>query len=343
MNGTMKINHSKPYITERHIERVSRVMKQNQIAKGAEVINFEEAICNYTGNKYAKVLDSGSKSLRIALLALKVKKGDEVILPTYVCKSVLDSVESIGAIPVLCDIEKHSWNVSYNTVVSAITENTKAIIIVHIMGIKAEIHDFKHLGIPVIEDCCQYFNSREKEACVGDIAVYSFNATKCLTTGEGGCIATNNERIYDEILRLTSARANTGMVGDMQGALGLAQLYDYSYMLSCRKKISEIYLNNIKKKRLVEKYINNSKESIHFRFLLESPANFNKCKIFFERAGIIVRKGVDDLLHNKQITNNSFPNAEYTFISTISIPIYPSLSDEEIEHVFKTINNYEDL
>jgi len=336
------IQHSRPYITEEDVTAVRQVLQSGNIAKGEMVFKFEKALMEYLGTKSAFTAASGTSALLLGLKALGIKKNDEVILPTYVCRNVMDAVFSIGAKPVLCDIGKE-WNMSVQTIKPKITSRTKAIIVVHIFGILAESGKIKELGIPVIEDSCQAFGAKydgKKLGSESELAMYSFHATKCLTTGEGGVLTSNSTKVTSKIEELLAKNFIFSPITDIQAVLGLSQLKKYEQMLFKRMKIAEKYFNELKDNGFcLPKGIKD--KSIFFRFPLKvEKLNFESIKKLFYKNGIHVRRGVDALLHrNLKLDDKDFPMAVKLFSETLSIPIYPALNDEEQKYIIDNINN----
>ena len=336
------IAHSKPWITEEDTSAVLRQIQSNNIAAGAKVEEFAAILKAYFSTEHIFLTTNGSNAIYIALLALDIKAGDEVILPAYVCRNVLDAILHCGATPVLCDIGNY-WTMEMENVAGLITKKTKAIIIVHSLGIAIDVKLFRKFAIPIIEDCCQCFSNKVGDlqpGSDGDISVYSFNATKCLTTGEGGGISTRRADLAAILREILKNKSIYNPLTDLQAALGISQISRYEEVLLKRKIIADIYFNTLNKSLLKDFSVVRSR-SIYFRFLLTSDAlNFNDFQNYMSDNGVAIRKGVDTVLNTKNSTiiyNNSLLAVK----RTISIPIYPSLTLEEVCHITKTINKYE--
>ena len=330
------ISHSKPTLTSKDIDAILKVMQSNMIAAGEKTAEFENRVAEYLGLKGGVATSSGTSALSLSLKALGAGKGDEVIIPTYVCPTVLFAVENTGATPVLCDVG-NDWLISYDTVKPHLSSKTKAIIAPHIGGIAIDIKPLTELGVPVIEDLAQAFGveiNGRKAGTFGQIAMCSFKAIKCLTTGEGGMILSNDNSMLKKI---RSAQIFSPM-SDLQAALGISQLEQYDSFLQRRQEIANIYFkifdnfSDICRPRAIRN------RSMFFRFPLITPLSFEMLKAEFEKKGIAVRQFIDFLLHRvlKQPSKN-FPNAEKHFKETLSIPIYPSLSDEQVEYISKVV------
>lgn len=308
------------------------------IAQGRLVENFEQAVASYLQTAGGVATGSGTAALILALKALGVGSEDEVILPTYVCKSVAEAVTTVGAKPVLCDVGEQ-WNMTAQTVAPHVNARTAAIIVVHIFGIVTDTRSFKEFNVPLIEDCCQTFGAQIDGAyagTVGDIGFFSFHAIKCLTTGEGGMAVTNDFHLLEIMQRLRDSAANsivearlTSPMTDLQASLGLSQLARYDDFLSRRKRLADLYFNELRSCAIELPEAVRS-ESIFYRFPVRSRGVFEKERERFDALGVQVRQGVDRLLHRlMNVDAELFPVAERLFDQTVSIPLYPALPDEE--------------
>ena len=337
------IPHSRPTIDEVDLKAVSEVLRTGMIAEGELVHKFEQEISNYLGIAGGIAISSGSSALFLALLALGASAGKEAILPTYVCSSVLDAVNWAGATPVLCDVGD-DWCMNLDTVKPYISEKTVAIIVAHIFGISADVKSIAKLGIPVIEDCAQSLGGQmdgQKLGTFGSVCVCSFHATKLLTTGEGGMVLTKDPRLLDKLRQLKYGEANvyrlrykTPMT-DIQAALGLSQVQRYDGFLERRREIANTYF--VKLNGLPIQLPENIRDrSIFFRFPLRVKGDFEKFRKAFEAYGVHVRRGVDKLLHRQLgLDPTLFPRAELCFKQTVSIPLYPSLSEDDIKRIIR--------
>lgn len=327
------IPHSKPTLGPQDKAAILEVLQTGMIARGIKVAEFESAVANYLGLEGGVATSCGTAALILALKSLDIKQGDEVIIPTYVCHDVLDAVTCIGAIPVLCDVGNNNWNMDYSTVRPCLSPRTKAIIVVHIFGISADIEAITQLGVPIIEDIAQAFGAeinKQKVGTLGQVTMCSFHATKCLTTGEGGILLSNDGRIIEKARALQSLSP----MSDLQAALGISQLKRYDTFLHRRRKIADTYFKALDKQPNVCMPIPLRQRSIFFRFPIRIQRQFDTLKDEFERFGISVRRGVDSLLH-KVVGKSSknFQNAEQRFSETLSIPIYPTLTDVDVEYI----------
>lgn len=333
------ISHSKPFLTINDRNAVNAVLKSGMIAQGKQVKIFETGIANSIDAVGGLATGSGTAALSLSLEVLGIGTGDEVILPTYVCHNVADAVIQCGAVPVFCDIGE-DWLMSPETVMPLITAKTRAIILVHIYGIVLDVQRFQKFGISLIEDCCQAFGATLKGKSLGkysDIAFFSFHATKCLATGEGGMMTSHNPEIIEKARLLQQSCTVPSPMTDMQAALGSSQLKRYSEMLKRRHQLAERYL-----KELPHSYTTRisacSDRSIFFRFPLNLVGGNPISNVIsaFEAEGIAVRRGVDELLHLRyKQQDTSYPVANRLYAETLSIPIYPALTDREQDRIIE--------
>jgi len=208
---------------------------------------FEGEICKYMGCRYALGVSSGSGALRVALAALGIRKGDEVITQCFTFVATIESVVEAGAVPVLTEVDK-SLNMDPKDLEAKITSKTRAIMPVHMLGVPAHMDEItaiarKH-NIPVLEDSCQACGSGykgKKTGTIGALGTFSFDYVKTLTTGEGGMVVTNDKKLYDlaryyhdhghehnpEVPRGEDSHSITGFnyrMNEIQGAIGRVQL-----------------------------------------------------------------------------------------------------------------------
>jgi dTDP-4-amino-4,6-dideoxygalactose transaminase len=287
----------------------------------------------------AAAVASGTAALQLALLALGCKEDDEVILPTYVCREILEAVTSLRAKPVLCDSGPH-WNIEASEVQSVLTPRTKIIIAPHLYGIFLNTASLRRFGIPIIEDFAQAFPPAKRPIRPsGDIAIFSFHPTKCLTTGEGGMCASNDAELLSRLNAIRGGSSNGltqkvfSPLSDIAATLGLSQLRRYDSFIAKRELIASRYADALKANKNVNFDWYANLESMFFRFPIHLRGGLEMVRESFATRGIVVRRGVDELLHRKLgFSDSQFPNAVRHFESTVSLPIYPSMDPATIEH-----------
>lgn len=218
------------------------------------VQDFEAQFCKYMGCRYALGVSSGSAALRVALAALRIQPGDEVITQCFTFVATIESVLEAGGVPILTEVD-HSLNMDPRDLEAKITPKTRAIIPVHMLGVPARMDEILKIArkrnIPVLEDSCQACGSSyqgKKTGTMGALGTYSFDYVKTLTTGEGGMVTTNDKKWYDlacayhdhghehnpEVPRGEDSHSISGFnfrMNEMQGAIGQVQLARLDFVL----------------------------------------------------------------------------------------------------------------
>ncbi len=182
------------------IERVTAVIEGGRFILGPEVKAFEQELAEYVGVAHAVGVGNGTDAITIAARALGVEPGDEVIVPSFTFYATAEAIAAMGAIPVFCDIDRDTRNITAETVRPALTPKTKAIVAVDLFGMPAEIQAIRDaFGLPVIEDAAQALGASldgTRAGALGDIATFSFYPSKNLGAfGDGGAITTDDEEL----------------------------------------------------------------------------------------------------------------------------------------------------
>ena len=251
-----------PSITQHEIDAVTKAVSEGWYENAFDCIEeFEERFKQYVGRGYAIAMPSCTSSIHIALIALGVQPGDEVIVPDVTWIATTSPVSYLGATPVFADMDNVSWCISLETIKKCVTDKTKAIIFVDLYGNMPEADEIiefaESRNIKVIEDSAQSLGSEYKgrmAGSFGDFSVFSFHGTKILTAGEGGMLLTDDEELYKKCLKLRDlGRSDTGKLfwndevahkykmSNIQAALGLAQLERFEDILSHKRKTFSWY------------------------------------------------------------------------------------------------------
>jgi dTDP-4-amino-4,6-dideoxygalactose transaminase len=343
----MIIPHSRPLIDAEDIRAVSEVLASGHVSEGEKVREFEAQIASFVGTRYGVAVSSGTAAIHAALVGLHVGKGDEVIVPSFVCAGPYMAVLHAGAIPKIVDVNTSDYNLSVATVKSGISSKTKGIILPHMFGNPAELDELLDLGVPIIEDCAQALGSKHKDRRVGSfgvLSVFSFYATKMITTGEGGMILTNDSEIYNTVLEireydkkpLTAIRYNYKM-SDIQAALGISQLRKLKSFIERRKKIAAIYNERFSKIDVSLPCIVSPKDSVFYRYVVK-VGRLAHIQRVIRKNGVMCERPIWEPLH-RSLRETKCPNSDYLYDHSLSIPLYPSLSEEEVEHVARTVES----
>jgi perosamine synthetase len=250
-----------PEIGEEEIQAVARVLRSGYLVQGEQVAEFERLVAEYVGVRYAVAVSSGTAALHLALLALGIGPGDEVIVPDFTFPATANVVQLVGAKPVFVDIDLDTFNLDVTQLRPAITRRTRAIMPVHLFGQPADLEPILHMAqqhaLLVIEDAACALGA-EYHGCrcgaIGHVGCFSFHPRKAITTGEGGMVVTNDGTVAEQVRRWR----NHGMVAveghyqfacagfnyrltNFQGALGAAQLGRLERIISRRTELAGLY------------------------------------------------------------------------------------------------------
>jgi len=337
------IQHSKPLIEKDDIDAVSETLASGMLVQGDKTREFEQKFARFVNAKYSFATSSGESAIYLALNALGIGPDDEVICPTYVCGAVYDAICMTGASPKLVDIDKN-YVIPSSNVESVISQDTKAIIVPHLFGQSMDLAALKKLDIPIIEDCAQNIGGTfpeniKKVGSEGLISIYSFHATKLLTTGEGGMITTDNNTVQQKLteLRRNNHDSQHFDLDNIKATLGISQLKKYTRMLKIRKEITQRYFRELNSSENL--ILPKQDDNIFFRFAITTSNDINKVIAHFKNSGVKVTRPVDKLLHIEHNQTGDFRVAEEVFEKTFSIPIYPALTDPEIDKIISVYNS----
>ena len=338
--------HSKPSLGQEELRAVTEVLRSGQITAGPMVAQFERGIAAYMGVHGGVAVSSGTVALELALRALGVGHGDNVILPSYVCSAPWLAVQRVGAQARLVDINPTTYNLDPQKVRKARTSRTRAVIVPHMFGLPADLTSLQSLDIPLIEDCAQTLGAMEQGRAVGSVGtltVCSFYATKLLCTGEGGMVLSNDEallervralREYDKAPSLNSAAGNCKLT-DLQAAIGVAQLNQLGEFLDKRSALAALYRDMLSPELFTMPVVPAGRTHVYFRFVvrlmngLQSADDFTDYLSRLAHRGLQCRKPVFRPLH-RYLDLPDFPASDEADASAISLPIHPSLTEEAI-------------
>lgn len=340
--SALPIPHSRPSLGEEEQHAVAETLRSGLIAQGARVAAFEQEMARRLGVGGGVATSSGTAALHLALQALNVGEGDEVLLPTYACSALLHAVRAVRAVPRLVDSDPLSFNIDPEAARRACSPKAKALIVVHSFGLPAELDALRDLGLPLIEAGAQALGALYRGrpvGSIGEVAFFSFYATKLITTGEGGMLLSSNERIlsvgrdlreYDK-KEDDRARFNYKMT-DLQAALGLAQLEQLPGFLRRRQAIASRYQEHLQPLSLRLPLAPPGRTPVHYRYVVEGPLPAEHYLSRLRALGVEARRPVFRPLH-RYLGLTGFPRAEAAWENAVSLPLYPSLRDEEIDRV----------
>ena len=336
------IPHSKPYISEGDVEGAAAAIRSGMLVDGRAVSDFEEAFSNRIETSDSVAVSSGTAALHLSLIALGLGPRDEVVIPAYVCTAPLNAVRYVGARPVLSDVEPQAGISGAEEINRAITPRTRAVICVHLFGRSAPIDDISSLGVDVIEDSVQAVGGLYKGCPIGSfgtVSVFSFYATKVMTTGHGGMVSSKDEDLMDKVRDLIhydqredkKLRYNYQMTS-FQAALGLSQLGWLDEFLSRRKKIAQYYHEEFQRAGIDMPAPAPMEEDIHYRFIIKAPGRVKDVIDRLSDLGVRAMRPVFLPLYF-YTGDEELVGTKKAYEEDVSIPIYPALTDSDVERI----------
>lgn len=364
------IQVASPQVGEEEISAVSETLLSGQYISGRRVEEFEKEFAKYIGVNYAVGVSSCTAALYIALEAIKVQEGDEVIVPPLSFFATVSSVLYHRAVPVFADIDLDDLCLSPKSVREYITSKTKAVIPVHLYGTAAKMDDFVSLarehGIHILEDCAQAHGTEYKGKKVGGIGTagtFSFFATKHMTTGEGGMITTNDS----EVARVSRIVRNHGMsdrdqhvrlgynnrMTEIEAAMGLVQLGKLDQLNQKRIDNSEYLVERIKKLSWIHIPItkNNVKHTYFWCPVMvkeSSGRSIEDLKEHLAKNKIGFRHRYKEPLYKQTVLNKIdpeysrlyLPNVEKVAGEIIGLPNHPGLSQKHLDAIIEVLHRF---
>ena len=366
---------AKPTIYNEEIDAAVEILKSGWWTTGPKVTEFEQKMSEFLradDELYTVGLNSCTSALHLALLALGIKEGDEVIVPTWTFAATAQVVEWTGATLVLCDVEADTLNIDVQKAKRLITKKTKAIIPVHIAGFPCDMEAISILAsefnLKVVEDAAHAIGTEHLGTKIGnfsDVTCFSFYATKNLAMGEGGAAVSKDSELVERIRKLSYFGINksafkryekTGTwfydieemgyksnLDSVHAAVGLVQLKNLDDMNRRRREIASFYKENLSNKLT---FFKDSKDHYHtyHLFMVMLPRTITR-NVFIEKlrdynigASVHFRPLHLHSYYVDRTDVTDFPVASQVFDSIVSIPMYPSMSDKDVKRVVNAIN-----
>jgi perosamine synthetase len=334
------IPHSRPSITDDDVERVAAVVRSGQLAQGPEAASLERELATRLGVEAAAVLTSGTTALELALRALDVGAGHEVLIPSYVCDALHHAVTRCGAQPVLVDADPATLSLSAKDAEARLTRRTRAVIVPHAFGLLVDLAPFVALGVPVLEDHAQALGaelSGRPAGASGTLGVCSFYATKMIAAGEGGAVVgparlvarVRDAREYDE--REPLAPRMNAKLTDMQAALARSQLARLDGFVARRRAIAARYRARLAR-AACRLPADGDRTHVYHRFVIGLERHPAIVQSALAERGVAARRPVFRPLH-RALGLHGYPEAERLWSSALSIPCYPALGDADVDRV----------
>jgi UDP-4-amino-4,6-dideoxy-N-acetyl-beta-L-altrosamine transaminase len=392
-----KIPYGKQYISKEDIDSVVNALQSDYLTQGPYILEFERKFANYIGSKYAVAVSNGTAALHLSTLALNLKTGEKVITTPITFVASANCIRYCNAEVVFSDIDPNSYLLDFNKVKNLLETSPKGtfsgLICVDFAGRAINLELFKELaqehGLWIIEDACHspggyFINSKNLQENCGngnyaDLAVFSFHPVKHIACGEGGMITTNDENLYNRLIKLRThgiTKINDEFknsleiafgekqlyeiekkypgwymemqdlgfnyrLTDFQAALGISQLSRAENGLKRRREIALMYFNSFSNKKwLVSQSGNIIGHAYHLYVIVVEKRN--ELYEFLRLRNILAQihyipTHLMPYYKNLGYNFGDFQNAESYYQGCISLPMYPSLYDDEVEYVIKTV------
>ncbi len=362
-----KIPIAKPNFGKEEETAVKKVLESGILASGPRTKSFEKEFAEYVGVEHAVAMTSGTVALDVALKALKIGPGDEVITSAFSFIASGNCILFQNAKPVFADIDPRTFNIDPSDVAEKITAKTKAIIPIHMFGQPANMDALKEIaenkGIALVEDAAQAHGAEykgQKAGSIGDIACFSLYATKNMTAGEGGIITTNNQKLADAARLLINHGQSQKYQHDTLGynyrmtefcaAIGSVQLKKLDGFNEKRRENAQFLSNGIRKfTGLTVPYVDKDVKHVFHQYVMKVEDNYR-----LERnklADCLAEKGVGVAVHYpvpiyRQPLYQTLgyggtvcPNTEETCRRVLSLPVHPLVDRKDIEYILDVLKD----
>lgn len=359
---------ARPITADEELKAIEEVLTSGMLAQGKAVNEFENLFSDYIGVKNAIAVSNGTVALDVALKALGIKEGDEVITTPFTFIATANSILYQKAKPVFADVDERTFNINPVDVLNKITAKTKAIIGVHLFGHPFDVKAIQEIcedhKLLLVEDCAQAHGAEYQGKKVGSFATgcFSFYPTKNITTGEGGIITTDNNEVSESCRLLRnhgqSSKYYHTILGynyrmtDIQAAIGIAQLNKLNEFNKKRIQNAEYYNKHIKLDGLITPYKDANVKHVYHQYVIKVEKDSIDRDVFMK---YLTDNGIGCAVHYPLpiFSQPLYRDLGYTdeiakcpvtsdiVNRVLSLPIHPSLSEENLNYVVETINNFE--
>ena len=351
-----------PFFDEREYEEIRKVLSSGYLTQGPKVAEFERCVADLIGSRHAFAMSSCTTAMHLALTVLDIGPGDEVLVPDFTFPATANVVVQTGAKPVLVDIELETFTMDVEDLKSKISERTKAIMPVHAFGCSADMDPINELAknyeIPVVEDAATAIGATYYDRFCGNLSTmgcFSFHPRKIITTGEGGMIVTNDDRLANRIELLRShggvregykfryeAAGFNYRLSDVQGAIGVGQMEKLAWLIERRRMLAS-----------------QLRELLADIDCIRTPVDPTWGGHIYQSFVVLLNEGIDrdqiieDLkerdieatigtyaLHDQPFYQREFgyvsgnlSNSHEAFVHTLTLPLYPQMSERDVDSV----------
>lgn len=352
------------YLKKKINNKIKKILNSNSYILGNEVRTFEKNFSKYLGVKYCVGVSNGTDAIVLALKAINVKVGDEVITTSHTAFATIAAIVEVGATPVFTDIKNDDFTIDTSKIEKNISKKTKAIIAVHIYGNPVDINELikikRKYKITLIEDCAQAHGAEYKKKKVGtfgDFSCFSFYPTKNLSTfGDAGAVCTNNIRIYKTLKLLREygwikknisqkIKGSNKRLDELHAGILNIKLAYLDYFNQKRCLIAKKYLKYIKSKKIILPNINSFKKHVFHLFVIRIKNNKRKNFLEYLKKNQIIAGIHYPIPNHKQKTfrkykKSNLPITEEISKEIVSLPNYPLLKIGKVKKIIDIINNY---
>jgi perosamine synthetase len=357
---------NKPQMDEEEVQAVLEVMRKgpltNALGAGPQVLAFEKAFAKFAGAKYAIAVNTGTAALHAAVMAVGVKRDDEVILPSFTFVATAEAVVLAGGIPVFADIDPITYNLAPASVKKAITKKTKAILPVDLYGFSADMKPLRELAekhdLRLVEDAAQAHGATYMGKPAGlysDVACWSLYASKNMMTGEGGVVTTNDDEINERLRMIRThgekAKYASEILGsnyrmfELQAAIGNVQLKKLPGFITKRRQNAEQLTAALKDcKKLVLPF--ETKDQLHswylytVRLIDATKAKRNQLLERLKAKGVGAEAYYVNPVHTMPFYSDNYgaralPETEKAAEQVFSLPVHPGVTNEQVVEIAK--------
>ena len=342
------VPHSRTVLAEEDIQAAMAVLRSGQVNDAETTRELERVAANLLRRRRGWAAGGGTAALYSALVCMGIGRGDQVLVPTYVCDDVLSAVLQAGASPVPVDLDPDDLNPSPADAAAKAGSRTRAIVLAQVLGMPARLPEMERHGIPCIEDCAHGLGAELADGPAGSrgrCTVLSFHGLKMVTAGEGGMVLTDDDEVAGSYRRRRHPDFAAGQyrlhsrMSNVLAAIAISQLDRLERTVERRRLLASRYvtaLSDLARARPVPVEAPDGRRSSCYRFALVMDASlpFEEVERAFLARGVIVRRPVKQLCHRTLgMPPETCAAAETLFDRIVSLPLYPNLSEQEQERV----------